>query len=161
VYDHPGERGVTERKTLSIMLELFSEIFFATVPLIIFIFVWHDKPHLHSESVFTSPEISVPSCVLYGLALARFVKNSMLDAIKGAQKRTASAEEISTRYAFVVLIPIVGLIVSTVLIIKSFNLEMSNWLNFLQLFNLVASMVVFFFLAGSGLETGETKRKPK
>jgi hypothetical protein len=132
------------------MLHLFIELFFAVLPLIVLGAVWPNPGDKHPDGFLNAPEWSMTACVLYGLALARL----QLGVVK---PRTATTHTRALAIIVLGLIPLLGVIVSVILITQSVKAPESMLLVTMQLLNLAASLAVFFVIGGYGISRSLTQ----
>lgn len=137
----------------SCFIHLFLEIFFAILPLFVLGVYWPSGEDHHPKEVYYGPEISMSACILYGLALVRF--------LQGLGKRGKGEEvtemneggdgiEMGGRIAFITLFPLIGVISSVILISKTSS-GSGNILMVVQIINLIVSAIAFVLIGGYGL----------
>ena len=96
------------------------------------------------------------SCILYGLTLARLLQGSVFAAKSAKADDRIDIHEVAVSYAVLALIPILGVIVS-VLVIGQAVMAPSGWsIVAIQLINLVFAIGVFFVLGGHGIKHSES-----
>lgn len=129
--NHPKQH-VTKHSLMHISIE----IFFAILPLIVLGAFWPNIEDSHPTTFFNSPEWSMTSCILYGLSFARF----QLGLSCGGPSSAAIS-----------ILPLLGVIISIILISKtSHNIE-NDLLIYFQYVNFLASIIVFIILGGYGV----------
>jgi hypothetical protein len=137
------------RRTQHSLLHVGIELLFAVLPLIVLGAFWpgHDEPH--PATLSRSPEWSMTSCILYGLALARF-QLGVFGAVRQA------APERGTAVAALSMVPLLGVIFSVILISKSAHGAEGAFVTIAQFVNFVAALVTFVLLGGYGLSRAES-----
>jgi hypothetical protein len=148
--DHRSKRTI---------LHLSVELFFAALPLIVLSSVWpeHDQPH--PQSFWTGPEPSMTSCIIYGLTLARMMQGSSLttrNAKFGGPDNTQGSEDAGIIYAFLSLIPILGVIVSVITIAKTIYVPYGWGITVFHVINLIIAASVFFVFGGHSIQRRES-----
>lgn len=120
------------------------EWFFAVLPLLVLGAFWPDASDAHPKSFFESPEWSMTACILYGLSLARF-----------QNAKGSSARNRGPTVAAISILPLLGVIVSVILISKTAHGTESISLIIAQFVNLLLSTVSFVVLGGYGVSRSE------
>jgi protein-S-isoprenylcysteine O-methyltransferase Ste14 len=90
------------------------------------------------------------ACILYGLALARF----LYGVSNSGESRTAGSS-----VAAISILPLFGVIVSIICISKTTQQSVPPFIEVFQYVNLVAAILVFLFLGGYGLNRIERHGK--
>jgi hypothetical protein len=95
------------------------------------------------------------SCILYGLTLARWLQGAVFAA---TQRRTAfenCAKEVAAGYAALFLLPLLGVILSVVLIGQSVHTPGTWGVIAVHVVNLALAIIAFFVLGGHGIKLAE------
>jgi hypothetical protein len=143
------------RGTKTTILNLFVETFFAVLPLIVLGAVWPDPNERHPESFWSGPELSMTSCILYGLTLARWLQGAVFAANRRRAASDKDTHEVAASYAALFLLPLLGVILSVILIGQSVQ-SSGTWKGTaIHIMNLVAAIMVFFVLGGHGIKLAE------
>lgn len=142
-------------RTKTTILNLLVETFFAVLPLIVLGAVWPSAAEAHDESFWSGPELSMTSCILYGLALARFLQGAVFVASRSRQAEDGEMERLAASYAVLLLLPLLGVILSVVLIGRSVHTPGDWKLTALYIVNLFAAILAFFLLGGHGIKHAE------
>jgi len=133
-------------KHASVLPHILIEIFFAVLPLMVLAAFWPDHGQEHPNNFWWGPEVSITSCILYGLTVSRFTMG-----IIQLGPASATARLMAPRAAALLLLPLLGLIVSITLIAK-LSIGTDNWFLLLsQYLNLVLAILIFLLLGGYGL----------
>jgi hypothetical protein len=130
---------------------LVVEAFFALLPLIVLGAVWSHRSIDHYDSFWSAPEISMTSCVLYGLTLTRTLQGAVSSAARARQGSTGGARLAAAGYELLLLIPLIGVIYSAILIYMSVEQVIPKR----SVANLVASVLCYGVLGGHGLRSAE------
>jgi hypothetical protein len=145
------------RETKTTILNLFVETFFAVLPLIVLGAVWPGPDERHPESFWSGPELSMTSCILYGLTLARFLQGAVFAATRHRSSTDKNTHEVAASYAALLVVPLLGVIVSVILIEQSVY-SSSTWLGItVRIIALVVAILVFFVLGGHGIKLTEAE----
>lgn len=120
------------------------ELFFAILPLIVLGAYWPDGADSHPTSFFRSPEWSMTACILYGLSLARF-----------QNAKGCAAPDRGPTVAAISIAPLLGVIVSVILISKTSHGTENDILVAIQFLNWLFSIASFVFLGGYGVSRSE------
>ena len=145
--------------TKTTILNLFIETFFAVLPLVVLGAVWPLPSKEHPESFWSGPEMSMTSCILYGLTLAKLLQGAVFAANHLPSNSRKDMHEVAASYAALFLLPLLGAIVSVILIGKTVESH-EGWTTMLcAVINLVCAVLFFMILGGHGLQRteGETK----
>ena len=146
----PGAfRGMPGTKTT--ILNLFVETFFAVLPLIVLGTAWPGAEEHHPDSFWAGPELSMTSCILYGLTLARWLQGAVFAAHRGHQAADRNTHEVAASYVALLLVPLLGVILSVVLIGRSVHSDGTWRIIVPQLANLLGAIIAFFILGGHGI----------
>lgn len=141
--------------TKTTILNLFVETFFAVLPLIVLGAVWPQPGEPHPESFWSGPEWSMTSCILYGLTLARLLQGAVFAANRSRDSFGGDMQEVAASYAALFLFPLLGVIVSVILISKSMQ-HPETWQSMLLcMLNLGAAILSFVVLGGHGIKVAE------
>jgi hypothetical protein len=132
------------RSRRATLIHLAIELFFAILPLLVLSTVWPEHGQLHPASFMASPEISMTACVLYGLTLVRFqlgvIGHHQADDLQRALGMTLLS-----------MLPLMGTIISVILITKLAQGTTSGFLVSLQFLNLFGAVFSFFIIGGYGI----------
>jgi hypothetical protein len=128
----------------STLLHLAIELFFAVLPLFVLSSVWPDGSQQHPESFISSPEVSMTSCILYGLALARLQLGSIVPNRGNGRERALGITVLS-------MLPLGGVITSVILITKLAHGTDSVILVGFQFLNLLLAILLFLIIGGYGV----------
>lgn len=120
------------------------ELFFAVLPLIVLGAYWPDGTDSHPTSFFQSPEWSMTACILYGLSLSRF-----------QNARGSATPDRGPTVAAISIAPLLGVIISVILISKTSHGTENGLLVVGQFVNLIFSIILFVLLGGYGLSRSE------
>jgi len=143
------------RGTKTTILNLFVETFFAVLPLIVLGAVWPDPGQHHPESFWSGPELSMTSCILYGLTLARWLQGAVFAATRRRATSDKNTHEVAASYAALLLLPLLGVILSVILIGQSMHSSGTWRVIAIHIINLVAAIMAFFVLGGHGIKLAE------
>jgi hypothetical protein len=143
------------RRTKTTILNLFVETFFAVLPLIVLGAVWPNPQERHPESFWSGPELSMTSCILYGLTLARWLQGAVFAAGRRQPDSDQDTDEVAASYAALFLLPLLGVILSVVLIGQSVHSSGTWTIVAIQILNLIAAILAFFVLGGHGIKLSE------
>jgi hypothetical protein len=146
----PGRHG-----TKTTVLNLCVEMFFAVLPLIVLGAVWPHSGERHPESFLSGPELSMTSCILYGLTLARLLQGAVFAANRSRSSSAIDMQEVAASYAALFLLPLLGTILSVILIGKSMQSAGTWRLMLLCSLNLATAILIFLILGGHGLKLAE------
>ena len=127
--------------TRTVLLHIFLEAFFALLPLVVLAAVWSHSIRSPEESFWSGPEMSMTSCILYGLTLARLLQGAVMGAGRSRSHAAGDIHEVAVVYAALVLFPLLGVIVSVILIARSM-LFPSTWQSILNLAIAIVCMVI-------------------
>lgn len=142
-------------RTKTTILNLLVETFFAVLPLIVLGAVWPRAGENHPESFWSGPELSMTSCILYGLTLARLLQGAVFAATRSQDTSIIDMHEVAASYGALFLLPLLGVIVSVILIGKSMQFS-GNWHSVLLCsVNLVAAVFAFLIFGGHGIKVAE------
>jgi hypothetical protein len=142
---------ITFNKTVTktALLNLLVETFFAVLPLFVLSAVW-TRPSASQDNVFWyGPEVSMTSCILYGLSLARLLQGAVFAGRKSHSN--GDIHQVAAGYAFLLLFPLFGVIVSVILISKSMQFPVPNR----SIANLAIAVFCFIILGGHGVKLTE------
>lgn len=134
----------SRRVTLRSLLHIISELFFAILPLIVLGAFWPDGNDSHPVSFYRGPEWSMTACILYGLSLTRFL-----------EAKGCATPDHGPAIATISIIPLLGVIISVILISKTSHITENNILLFGQFLNLLVSTILFVLLGGYGASRSE------
>ena len=148
------------RGTKTTILNLFVETFFAVLPLIVLGAVWPDPGDRHPESFWSGPEMSMTSCILYGLTLARWLQGAVFAANRRRASPGNNTHEVAASYAALFLLPLLGVILSVILIGQSVQSSGSWKVVATHIMNLLAAIIAFFVLGGHGIKLAEAGGEP-
>jgi hypothetical protein len=144
------------RKTVSNALKAsFIELFFAVLPLVILGASWPSDPPYHPHSFWVGPEIPMVACIVYGLALARWLQGSVIRAAKLPVDQTARAQHMSISVVLVAIAPIFGIAFSGLLIRQTMVPEpLCGWViaNYAAL---IISVFLYVVVGGFGVFSSE------
>jgi hypothetical protein len=136
-------------------LHLVAEVFFAGLPLVVLGLEWPASGQTHPETFWSGPEQSMTSCILYGLTLSRLVQGAIVRGMMHPARDKQAAEEIAASYVFMALVPLIGVIISIIIIGKTASGgAITAWL-WIQTINLLLSALVFFVIGGHGIRNAE------
>jgi len=139
------------RGTKTTILNLLVETFFAILPLIVL--GTAGPGEAHTDRFWAGPEVSMTSCILYGLTLARWLQGAVFAANKATSNQDTHA--VAASYSALLLFPLLGVIISVILIGHSFHSSGSWKIITVQILNLAAAIVAFFVLGGHGIKLAE------
>ena len=95
------------------------------------------------------------SCILYGLTLARWLQGAVFAAKRHQSSTDKNTHEVAASYAVLLLVPLLGVIVSVILIEQSVH-SPSSWISIaIRIITLVVAILVFFILGGHGIKLAE------
>jgi tellurite resistance protein TehA-like permease len=137
----------------STLAHLGIEMFFAILPLVVLSLMWPSASESPPKHFWTGPEVSMTSCVLFGLTLARFLQGLFVTArnSKGEIRHAAAI------YALFATLPLLGVIFSIILISKLSVEVHGSLIPILQVFLFFSSVLAFIVLGGYGVSRFETK----
>lgn len=94
------------------------------------------------------------SCILYGLTLARWLQGAVFAASRRRVAAGKDAHEVAASYAALCLFPLLGVILSVILIEHALHPH-GPWITAIHVVNLVAAIMTFFILGGHGIKVAE------
>jgi hypothetical protein len=95
------------------------------------------------------------SCILYGLTLARWLQGAVFAANQRQRAANKNPHELAASYAALCLLPLLGVILSVLLIGKSVHSAGSWRVITIYVVNLAAAIAAFFILGGHGIKLAE------
>jgi len=96
------------------------------------------------------------SCILYGLTLARWLQGAVFAANRRHSRAKKNPHELAASYAVLCLLPLLGVILSVLLIGQSVHSPRTSWqIIAIYLINLAAAIAAFFVLGGHGIKLAE------
>jgi hypothetical protein len=139
--------------TKTTILNLCVEMFFAVLPLVVLRTVW--PPPGNTESFWSGPELPMTGCILYGLTLARQLQGAVFAAVRARGANDHDVREVAASYSVLFLLPLMGVIISVLLISKTVQGN-GNWSRILMSsINLASASGFFLILGGHGLKWTE------
>jgi cytochrome bd-type quinol oxidase subunit 2 len=141
------------RRAKTTTLNLLIEIFFPLLPLVVLGMVWPHATKELPESFWSGPELSMTSCVLYGLTLARLLQGAVFAGSKFRDVSLSGMREVAASYGVLLLLPLMGVIVSSIFIDRSTRFPEGHAARYS--FNLIISILLFFILGGHGANMAE------
>jgi hypothetical protein len=133
------------------------ELFFATLPLLVFWVYWPDSGGYHPHSLWASAEIPMISCVIFGLSLIRWIQGNVVRASTLPDKDSGSrVVHLSAATIFVSIFPLLGIIFSCLSITQTMANAAESWSPF-NLFLLFLSILMWYGLGGYGMYAGEPR----
>jgi hypothetical protein len=133
------------------VLHLVVEAFFALLPLIVLGSVWSHRSIGYEVSFMSLPEVSMTSCVLYGLTLTRTLEGAVAAAARIRSDASTRTRLEAAAYECLLLIPITGVIFSAIFIYMSVEQPIPRR----SIANLVLSVLCYGILGGHGLRSAE------
>ena len=144
-------------QTKATALHLSTDAFFAVLPLLVMGLEWPPQSEFHPTSFWLGPEISMTSCVLYGLGLSRLFQGSVVVSIGERGLTRARIRQVAAAHMFLSLIPMVGIILSIIAISRSLIPSTGFGWHAFQYANLVFAAMTFFVVGGYGLKRAESE----
>lgn len=141
--------------TRAALLHLSIETFFAILPLIVMSLSWPPYGQHHPSSFWLGPEISMTSCILYGLGLSKLLQGSVIAAMRSG--RSAHAGQTAAAYGLISLIPTLGIILSVIAINRILGEGVGIGWYIFQYVNLILAIVTFFLVGGFGIKRAESE----
>lgn len=152
-----GRKGVrpTRKRVSNALKASFIELFFAVLPLLILGASWPTDPPYHPHSFWVGPEIPMVACIVYGLALARWLQGSVIRAAKLPVDQTARAQHMSTSVVLIAIAPIFGIAFSGLLIRQTMVPEpLCGWI-IANYVSLIVSLILYIVVGGFGVFSSE------
>jgi hypothetical protein len=142
-----SDRTITKRAIFTSLIEML----FAVLPLVILGMVSPNHDQKHPVDFWHGPEMAMTACILYGLTVSRLI----IGAVSHIKTKSPIRQTFAAGTSFLALMPILGIIFSTIFIAKFaiFN-EDQFWIYF-QIPNLITAILVFFVLGGYGIRKSE------
>jgi hypothetical protein len=101
--------------------------------------------------------MSMTSCILYGLTLARFLQGTVFAVRQVRPDKESEIHMVAASYAALSLLPLLGVIVSVISITKSLTSPGGTGTIIFNVLLLIAAIFFFFVLGGHGIERGEAE----
>lgn len=153
-----GERVVRgDSQTKATALHLTTDAFFALLPLLVMGLVWPPDGAHHPSSFWLGPEISMTSCVLYGLGLSKLFQGSVVVSVREGRPARDHIRQIAAVHMILSLIPMMGIILSIIAINRTLTPSAGFGWHAFQYVNLLFAAVTFFVVGGYGLKRAESE----
>jgi hypothetical protein len=147
----PGTREITK----GTLLHLSVETFFAVLPLIVMSLVWSADAAGRPKSFWLGPDISMTSCVLYGLTLSKLLQGSVIASTRLGQNLREHVRETAAGYAALSLLPTFGIIFSVILIMRLLGPDTTLGWIVCQYMNFLLSILALIIIGGYGISRAE------
>jgi hypothetical protein len=134
------------KKSTRIIVHVFVELAFALLPMLALGLMWPDHSQGHPKTFWWGPEISMISCILYGLTVSKLIVGSI-----SADRVKFDPRELASIMNFLVLVHLIGVVISMVIITTlAAHTDSLRWF-IAQYINLIISVVCFVVFGGYGI----------
>ena len=143
----PNHHHPDTRRTL---FHLTIELIFAVLPLLVLAVVWPEHEEIHPKTFWHGPEISMISCILYGLTISKLIIGGI-----SRNASTDSRKTFAAGIALLIVVILLGLIVSVILINKLAVHTDNLLVIYTQYVNFVVSVACFLVFGGYGIRSSD------
>jgi hypothetical protein len=126
------------------------ELIFAVLPLLVLAVVWPEHEEIHPKTFWHGPEISMISCILYGLTISKLIIGGI-----SRNASTDSRKTFAAGIALLIVVILLGLIVSVILINKLAVHTDNLLVIYTQYVNFVVSVACFLVFGGYGIRSSD------